>query len=614
LEDSIVPTSESIAFTTKFVNEGTLEVGTGSGTIGVPLEASGAIEMNIAALTVTKPSVISNVAISTQGGRVKLMNGEGVNTLGNISLKNLGPQLATAMEILGDSTSSGTISDDPAGAAPVSARVHSGGNLSGGTLAMGSGQPGSFFEQTGGIVGTNAEVRNTHAFVYFAGEIGSQGLRNDGLLTIDSVSSPGSVKRIRNLGEVVQKGPIILAFPGVQNEGTWRVSDPTAPSISQVLATPGSFLNLGTFRTDPGGNVGVGADFDNSGGTVIADEGTINFVGNVLQYDPRTKTLSGGKWVVKNGGAINFPMLEPVRVISNGGNVELLSADDVALPFSEVQTILVDGGLKLTGDTLLDLTGNGNNGDLDIAAGGEITDGEQTLLSGGGNLLGGPSPTKLIVNNVYNRGRFSVLGGAVLQANSSVQLLDDGQLVGYLGVVQTPQVVNASGHVRPGVVIESEQFAGGSGDESGVGMLMLDGEYIQQPGGTLEINVDGDLVDDADQLAVSLGASLAGTLEVVLPVGYDPPMGTTHTILSAGSVSGYFDAVNSPVPVAVTIHADRVDLILNPAPAQNYAAFLDCLKGPTDGLGTGCETYDADSDGDVDLQDFAAFQAAFLGN
>jgi hypothetical protein len=37
----------------------------------------------------------------------------------------------------------------------------------------------------------------------------------------------------------------------------------------------------------------------------------------------------------------------------------------------------------------------------------------------------------------------------------------------------------------------------------------------------------------------------------------------------------------------------------------------DCMTGPTRRLNLGCEAFDADLDGDVDLADFAAFQLVF---
>lgn len=46
----------------------------------------------------------------------------------------------------------------------------------------------------------------------------------------------------------------------------------------------------------------------------------------------------------------------------------------------------------------------------------------------------------------------------------------------------------------------------------------------------------------------------------------------------------------------------------------DYAAYFDCLAGPTGGLLTGCAPFDFDGDGNVDLVDQAGFQRAFTGS
>jgi len=45
----------------------------------------------------------------------------------------------------------------------------------------------------------------------------------------------------------------------------------------------------------------------------------------------------------------------------------------------------------------------------------------------------------------------------------------------------------------------------------------------------------------------------------------------------------------------------------------DYEGFESCLRGPTGGLGDGCDTFDVDGTGQVDLADFAALQTSFTG-
>jgi hypothetical protein len=60
-------------------------------------------------------------------------------------------------------------------------------------------------------------------------------------------------------------------------------------------------------------------------------------------------------------------------------------------------------------------------------------------------------------------------------------------------------------------------------------------------------------------------------------------------------------------PLPGDINGDgHVDLV-------DYSSFYDCLEGPDVSLNPGCEVFDFDEDGNIDADDFAAFQRAFTG-
>ncbi len=46
----------------------------------------------------------------------------------------------------------------------------------------------------------------------------------------------------------------------------------------------------------------------------------------------------------------------------------------------------------------------------------------------------------------------------------------------------------------------------------------------------------------------------------------------------------------------------------------DYSAFESCLTGPAAGVATGCECFDVDRSGTVDLRDFTIAQTAFTGS
>jgi formylglycine-generating enzyme required for sulfatase activity len=75
---------------------------------------------------------------------------------------------------------------------------------------------------------------------------------------------------------------------------------------------------------------------------------------------------------------------------------------------------------------------------------------------------------------------------------------------------------------------------------------------------------------------------------------------------SSGLVTALFLwSASSPASGAGDYNGDgMVDL-------ADYAEFPECLRGPGEDLGTGCEVFDFDGDRDVDLVDFAGFQGVF---
>ena len=80
------------------------------------------------------------------------------------------------------------------------------------------------------------------------------------------------------------------------------------------------------------------------------------------------------------------------------------------------------------------------------------------------------------------------------------------------------------------------------------GALAINGNYSQQPSGTLSLRVNGvPTSGNFDSLSVSGNASLAGSLSVANG-GYSPSLGDTFTVLTATSVTGMFNNGSNLVP------------------------------------------------------------------
>ncbi len=80
----------------------------------------------------------------------------------------------------------------------------------------------------------------------------------------------------------------------------------------------------------------------------------------------------------------------------------------------------------------------------------------------------------------------------------------------------------------------------------GTGTFAIDANYIQQPEGTLEIELKGLASStEHDVLSITGSATLDGTLRLSILDGYRPVAGDRFEILTAGSVAGQFSAIET---------------------------------------------------------------------
>lgn len=131
---------------------------------------------------------------------------------------------------------------------------------------------------------------------------------------------------------------------------------------------------------------------------------------------------------------------------------------------------------------------------------------------------------------------------AVVSAQSVV-VGSGGVLGGSAGAFQAPVV--SAGVVSPGP--HNPAGARGAALDPAAGLLTLGADYDQAPAGTLRIEIGGATpFVQHDRLVVQGAATLAGTLEVALFDGYDPPAGAEFLILDASSLDGQFSTESLP--------------------------------------------------------------------
>jgi outer membrane autotransporter protein len=105
------------------------------------------------------------------------------------------------------------------------------------------------------------------------------------------------------------------------------------------------------------------------------------------------------------------------------------------------------------------------------------------------------------------------------------------------------------------------------------GILSINGNYLQGPGGTLSVTTGG---VSADQLAVSGTAAVGGALQIALAAQSVPiANNTTYAILTSGGLSGTFDGtdqLSAFISGTVTYTGNNVDLTLNRTESYEEAA------------------------------------------
>jgi len=135
----------------------------------------------------------------------------------------------------------------------------------------------------------------------------------------------------------------------------------------------------------------------------------------------------------------------------------------------------------------------------------------------------------------------SIAGGGTVTMAEGVTYFSGIHFGGGLYGVQSDAIFVAEG------LILGELFNFGlttPGKASTASQLAVAVNYVQGNDAMLQLDIFGH--DDADMLAVTQNLHAAGTFRVLLAGGYTPQAGDQFTVLSFGTVSGAFDAIELP--------------------------------------------------------------------
>jgi hypothetical protein len=409
--------------------------------------------------------------------------------------------------------------------------------------------------------------------------------------TLDSSSvfqSPGSFNNAGLIQKMGSSGTTTIGL-AVNNTGLIDVETGTL-SLGGSGNSSGNSSSSGAYTVASGATLGFSGNTNLLPSSSISGDGNVTFTGGTTNeqggYTITGNTLvAGGTAGFQNdldlpqltlsGGALSDPgtmtidgtlawtggfMTGPGTTVAHG-NVNINNSSDVGLSlghtFQNTATAIWTGtgNIKLSdGSTftnlpnaMVDIQGTGsitdgyffgpssyfdNQGDL-VKSTGTGTTGVSTFFNNSGILDVESGTVSVTSGPVYNTGYIWIGSGATLNVSGGLFILNTSALAGSGTVVGN---VSNYGMVDPG-------------GDGAAGALTITGTFTQGSDGILSIDLGGTTVGTQyDRLSVSGAVNLDGTLMVQLINGFTPAPGSTFQVLTFGSKTGDFAAVNLPDP------------------------------------------------------------------
>jgi RHS repeat-associated protein len=505
-----------------------------AGTYNVALTATGNVTAGGGTFTNTSTGILelsTNVSatlaspFANQGGMVETTAGVTAGTLvlggGGTSTGGTYDAVAAggAIDLAGGATSvfSGTYSGSGAGTIELSQGGSIAAGTSGATLAF-----------------------TTESFQVSNGAFNLQGhtLTNTGTITLTSSSTIGLYANnffaggnsfnlggtLTNTGTIVQQGTgSVEMFDNVvlSNQGTYRFA-----ADSNILfgnAPPNSFVNTGTVtKTTTTGTSSIGVPFDNQGGTVDAESGTLQAT--------RGGTSTGGTLIANGSGVLDLtggssPTFTGTYTGSGSGRVQLASgtltigSGGATFDFTTNGLFVFSGGtlagpgtLTNSGTGFLTVTGGTLNGTLSNQ--GTITQPSGTLTLNGGLSNAGTYAVALAAsgNVTTAAGTFTNASTGILELTTNVSatlrspFANQGGTVETTAAVTTGTLILGGGGTSTGGSYDATA-AGAAIDLAGGATSVFNGTYSGSGAGLIELSLTGSIAAGAS------GATLAFTTE-----------------------------------------------------------------------------------------------------
>ena len=555
---------------------------TGNGLVGLSgdFQNSGTIRPDGGTMTITNsvPDP-SGMLIGSNGSTIDVTAGDLIVSAGSGPARLLGDMTVgaghTAIFVNGLNSQTGSSvvlagGSDAAGAA----RISGGGVF----IIRGTVEASGRVELDTGVTIQNQRVTLTDPGTRF--ELGA-----DSSDTVTILGAGNSHLVISGAGTVIQRGNLVAMPSGLNTEGLIQttVYDMDGPGGANVNIQGGYTLEIDAYQIDESASDGYDGTATIEDGTLrINTHGIINLFGT--PSDVAFPWRLDGTLVMDSDATLEGSTMQVQGTLTaNGGNnfidapMTLLSTGTIDVP--QDATLTLRGDATFEGGTITGFGTLAQQGDITVTANTTIATGgfdwgnspalspPHTITIDPGVTLNVNSLGTLDVDNkfrghiVLNDGTLAVntlydwelpaVSGSfpVYQASGALYLNDAGR---YTATV-TGQDLTNNGLVSGVGLIDTNLTNGGDlmpGHQGDTGILNVSGYYIQQPGGTLYVELAGLTAGSGfDQLLIGGYASLplGSFLDVSLIDGFVPSIGDSFRVLDTGGFTlGAFGQVMLP--------------------------------------------------------------------
>ncbi|HQU70963.1 MAG TPA: Ig-like domain-containing protein [Calditrichia bacterium] len=375
-------------------------------------------------------------------------------------------------------------------------------------------------------------------------------------------------------GNLINHGTIMKTSP-VQT----RVSPAQFTNNGEVVVQQGIFELYE--NTNGGGNYQLAA-----GTTLLMERGTHTFNGNGIGGNGHIELRNGGIMVV-NGAGLTLPpgislvfdgfFLEGDGPLVIEGNFDW---QEGTMRGSGTTTLAPQATFLLSGSSQKTLYRNLVNQTVCQWSDGHIGTNAgfpANFINEGTLEISGNGRFGFSAGNLINHGTIRKTGGTGI-TTMELNLINQGNLAIESGTIAIAIALNneSSGTIRGSGILSpvANSFVNEGTVSPGTspGILTVNGTYPQGPSAVLDIEIGGYVPGTAyDRLTISSVAQLSGLLRVRFINGFTPATGDTFEVMTWGSHTGQFSAIDGPAGVGIQADYRPTGLMLTIGTVQGSA-------------------------------------------